>query len=100
MSKSSTQTFPALLQKFFTQRLQQQRHASPRTVTAYRDSFRLLLAFASSPQAYHSCSRRQTNECRRSCSLGLGWSPRARHCKAARRTLNAYSTLRVEAGRP
>jgi integrase/recombinase XerD len=46
MSKSSTQTFPALLQKFFTQRLQQQRHASPRTVTAYRDSFRLLLAFA------------------------------------------------------
>ncbi|NPT56111.1 tyrosine-type recombinase/integrase [Paraburkholderia sp. 5N] len=28
------------------QRLQQQRHASPCTVTAYRDSFRLLLAFA------------------------------------------------------
>lgn len=46
MSKPSIQPFPALLQKFFTQRLQQQRHVSPRTVTAYRDSFRLLLAFA------------------------------------------------------
>ncbi|WP_349606109.1 tyrosine-type recombinase/integrase [Cupriavidus sp. DF5525] len=46
MSKSAVQSFPVLLQKFFTQRLVQQRHASPRTVEAYRDSFRLLLAFA------------------------------------------------------
>lgn len=46
MSASAPQPFPALLQKFFAQRLIQQRHASPRTVTAYRDSFRLLLAFA------------------------------------------------------
>lgn len=99
MNQPTVQPFPVLVQKFVMQRLQEQRHVSPRTVMAYRDSFRLLLAFASSPQAYHSCSRRQTNECRRSCSLGLAWSPRARHCKAARRTLNAYSTLRVEAGR-
>jgi integrase/recombinase XerD len=35
-----------LLQQFFVERLMQQQHASPRTVTAYRDSFRLLLAFA------------------------------------------------------
>lgn len=46
MSHSDIQPFPALVQKFFTQRLQQQRHVSPRTVLAYRDSFRLLLAFA------------------------------------------------------
>jgi site-specific recombinase XerD len=35
----------ATLQAFFTDRLVRQRHASPRTVTAYRDTFRLLLAF-------------------------------------------------------
>ncbi|WP_371748174.1 tyrosine-type recombinase/integrase [Cupriavidus sp. AcVe19-6a] len=46
MSHSTMQSFPALLQKFFMQRLLQQRHASPRTVAAYRDSFRLLLTFA------------------------------------------------------
>jgi site-specific recombinase XerD len=36
------------LQAFFTDRLARQQEASPRTVTAYRDTFRLLLAFASS----------------------------------------------------
>lgn len=46
MSQKSFQSFPTLLQKFFTQRLIQQQHVSPRTVAAYRDSFRLLLAFA------------------------------------------------------
>ena len=46
MRHSATQPFAVLVQKFFMQRLQQQRHASPCTVTAYRDSFRLLLAFA------------------------------------------------------
>lgn len=35
-----------LLEAFFTQRLQQQRNASPHTVAAYRDTFRLLLTFA------------------------------------------------------
>jgi site-specific recombinase XerD len=34
------------LQAFFTDRLARQRQASPRTVAAYRDTFRLLLAFA------------------------------------------------------
>ena len=38
--------FPALLQAFFTERLLKQRRASPHTVTAYRNTFRLLLRFA------------------------------------------------------
>ena len=39
-------SLPALVQSFFTDRLLQQRHASPHTIAAYRDSFRLLLNFA------------------------------------------------------
>lgn len=35
-----------LLEAFFTQRLQEQRDASPNTIAAYRDTFRLLLSFA------------------------------------------------------
>jgi integrase/recombinase XerD len=35
------------LQAFFTDRLIRQRHASPQTIAAYRDTWRLLLAFAS-----------------------------------------------------
>jgi len=35
-----------LLQRFFTQRLMQQRQASPHTISSYRDTFRLLLMFA------------------------------------------------------
>ncbi len=37
--------FPALLQAFFTDRLLKQRQASPHTVAAYRNTFRLLLEF-------------------------------------------------------
>ena len=40
-------TFPALLQSFFTDRLIQQWRASEHTVASYRDAFRLLLRFAS-----------------------------------------------------
>ncbi|MBF8185512.1 site-specific integrase [Nonomuraea sp. K274] len=36
-----------VLQSFFTERLMTQRKASPHTITAYRDAFRLLLGFAS-----------------------------------------------------
>lgn len=43
---SQMPSFPALLQRFFTQRLMQQRRASPHTIASYRDSFRLLLHFA------------------------------------------------------
>jgi site-specific recombinase XerD len=42
----STLEFPALLQAFFTDRLVQQRRASPHTIAAYRTTFRLLLRFA------------------------------------------------------
>jgi len=42
----SSADFPALLQAFFTDRLLKQRRASPHTVTAYRNTFRLLLRFA------------------------------------------------------
>jgi site-specific recombinase XerD len=35
-----------LLEAFFTDRVQRQRNASPHTVAAYRDTFRLLLVFA------------------------------------------------------
>jgi len=38
--------FQTLLQAFFTDRLMAQCHASPHTIAAYRDTFRLLLAFA------------------------------------------------------
>jgi integrase/recombinase XerD len=39
------------LQAFFTDRLIRQRHASAQTITAYRDTWRLLLAYASSRAA-------------------------------------------------
>jgi site-specific recombinase XerD len=39
-------TFPQLLEAFFTDRLMRQRHASPHTIASYRDTFRLLLKFA------------------------------------------------------
>jgi site-specific recombinase XerD len=38
--------FPKLVEAFFTERLLQQRKASPETIAGYRDAFRLLLRFA------------------------------------------------------
>lgn len=43
---NATVSFPMLLERFFTQRLMQQRRASPHTISSYRDTFRLLLYFA------------------------------------------------------
>ena len=40
-------TLPALIQRFFTDRLCSQMEASPHTVAGYRDTFRLLMRFAS-----------------------------------------------------
>lgn len=37
--------FAVLLERFFTERLIKQRHASPHTIKSYRDTFRLLLHF-------------------------------------------------------
>jgi site-specific recombinase XerD len=42
----SQASLAALLENFFTQRLMNQRQASPHTVGSYRDTFRLLLQFA------------------------------------------------------
>jgi integrase/recombinase XerD len=42
---SRTADFAGLIQRFFLQRLIQQRNASPDTVAAYRDTFRLLLNY-------------------------------------------------------
>jgi len=41
----NTSTLPALLERFFTERLMQQRQVSSNTVASYRDTFRLLLVF-------------------------------------------------------
>jgi len=44
--KTTPLSLAPLLQWFFTQRLMQQRQASPHTISSYRDTFRLLLKFA------------------------------------------------------
>jgi len=41
---------PTLIQRFFTERLTEQVNASPNTIAGYRDTFRLLLTFASARQ--------------------------------------------------
>jgi hypothetical protein len=41
------------LESFFTVRLASQRNASPNTVAAYRDAFRLLLTFVHEPKGLH-----------------------------------------------
>jgi len=41
-----TPSFSTLLQRFFVEHLGRQRAVSPRTIAAYRDTFRLLLSFA------------------------------------------------------
>ena len=43
------------LQAFFTERLAGQRHASPNTIAAYRDTLRLLLGFASRQRDRQPC---------------------------------------------
>ncbi len=42
---SARASFAALLERFFTQRLMQQRQASPHTISSYRDTFRQFLTF-------------------------------------------------------
>ncbi len=58
MIKPTPHPVPSLLQKFFCQRLQSQRNASPQTIASYRDTFRLLLVFTQqelrrAPQQQH-----------------------------------------------
>ena len=42
---SAPVSLPALLESFFTQRLMQQRQASPHTISSYRDTFRQFFKF-------------------------------------------------------
>ena len=51
----SSATLAALLENFFTQRLMNQRQASPHTISSYRDTFRLLLQFAQQAAAQVAC---------------------------------------------
>ncbi len=44
-----------VLQSFFTDRLMSQLHASPHTIASYRDTMRLLLAYASSQHGKEPC---------------------------------------------
>jgi site-specific recombinase XerD len=48
---SAPVSLPALLESFFTQRLMQQRQASPHTISSYRDTFRQFLKFTE--QRFH-----------------------------------------------
>jgi hypothetical protein len=50
---STPEGFSALVQRYFTQHLGQHKQASPRTLTAYRDTFRLLFAFLQ--QVHRGC---------------------------------------------
>jgi site-specific recombinase XerD len=43
---TTTTSLAPLLERFFTQRLMQQRQASPHTISSYRDTFRQFLSFA------------------------------------------------------
>lgn len=57
---TTTTSLAPLLERFFTQRLMQQRQASPHTISSYRDTFRLLLTFAQ--QRLHTPPTRLTFE--------------------------------------
>lgn len=50
---NTTATLPAILQRFFTERLMTQRQVSAHTMASYRDTFRLLLPFAQGRR--HKC---------------------------------------------
>jgi site-specific recombinase XerD len=58
--KTTTPSLAPLLERFFTQRLMQQRQASPHTISSYRDTFRFLLKFAQ--QRLHTPPARLTFE--------------------------------------
>jgi site-specific recombinase XerD len=57
---TATSTLAPLLERFFTQRLMQQRQASPHTISSYRDTFRLFLTFTH--QRLHTPPSRLTFE--------------------------------------
>ena len=56
----TTTSLAPLLERFFTQRLMQQRQSSPHTISSYRDTFRMLLKFTQ--QRLHTPPARLTFE--------------------------------------
>lgn len=91
-----------LLQAFFTDRLMTQRRASPHTIAAYRDTFRLLLAFVQT-QTGTAPSALEIRDLDVSCVAGFlthlqqvrGNSIRTRNARlAAIHSLFAYAALR------
>lgn len=52
----STTAFATLLERFFLERLRQQRHASAHTIVSYRDTFRLLFEFTQKTLRKSPCS--------------------------------------------
>jgi site-specific recombinase XerD len=90
------------LQAFFCDRLSKQRHASPRTIIAYRDTFRLLLCFLQQ-QTGKQPSRLDFEDLDAPTILAFlehlehdrGNSPRTRNARlAALRSMFAYAALR------
>lgn len=57
----NTPSLPSLVQRFFTQRMLEQQGLSLHTVASYRDTFRLLLAFAAQ-HIGHAPSKLQMEE--------------------------------------
>lgn len=90
------------LQAFFTDRLARQRQASPRTVTAYRDTFRLLVGYVAE-QASKAPSQLDIADLNASTISGFldylendrGNSPRTRNARlAAVRSMFRYAAVR------
>jgi integrase/recombinase XerD len=91
-----------VLQAFFTDRLARQRHASPQTVAAYRDTWRLLLAFAADRTAKQPSALDIADldapligSFLDHLEAGRGNGPRTRNARlAAIRSMFAYAALR------
>ena len=62
-------SFAPLLKRFFTQRLMQQRQASPHTISSYRDTFRQFLKFVQPD--FDNCYRHDRYLSRRINALGV-----------------------------
>lgn len=92
----------ATLQGFFTDRLANQRHASPRTIASYRDSLRMLLVFAHDRTGKRPCTLDWDDlDTEMICAFldhletDRGNSPRTRNLRlTAIRSLFAYASLR------
>jgi integrase/recombinase XerD len=83
-------TLPAILQRFFTERLMTQRQVSAHTMASYRDTFRLLLSFAEGQRHKHPSELDLVDLDAVLISAFLTSLEKQRHCTA--RTRNARLT--------